>query len=1257
MQERLKKTTVKCVSVLCLCSMACGLLASCKQEKPTVTVNSTAVASITTEKPQTTAPVTTDSKSDEKVDAVISAIEAIPSNITLAHRDVINSANAAYGLLSKKQKESVSDKLTKKLNDALEKLEALRKAADTGDGIYLSDIEWLSWKMYRATSEDKNPIYRPSRNQNEAGGRISIAGIEYPKGLRTHPDINYDAEFVYDISSYGYTTFSATVGKDSAAKPGYGTVQFFIYGDGKLLATSPLLDVGSSSYIACDVTGVKTLVLAVSAVDSEIDDSCAFGYAMLSNRPCSPSDAHMEEYLTERSALKATDGVVYDADDRSVIFNGADQQLDINVSAVCNVFSAVVENNSDLPVEISLFMDNKLFVTFTIKKGIGEEIKYVLKSGKLTIKTDGNSQNVIFKEAKLKMEEKKEEIFADPVEYSHSTEEKYRGWINDLATLPVSFVYDGVKYFGLGSDDFTEISRKVSATKLSERTLITVKHKASGVDITLDAVFYPNYNAYEWTLYFANNTDKRTGIFSDIRGAEMYLFGSDPTLYGIRGDGIHEYYGEYTKKVTSVLTDQSALGKPTQDVFPYYRFDTSDNIGVFIAVSWGGRYQNRFAPVEGGEKNVVRFTASQLELSCYLDPGECIRSPLVAFLEYDETTEETGISNLWRRFMIDCNMHRVDGEVIQPMITASASWIYDCMTNATEESQIEAIRSYFDYGIALDYWWMDAGWYTMPSGSKINAWAQTGTWNVDKNRFPTEFKSISDLADDLNMRGTILWFEPERVNFSASDIQKIHPEFKSEWLIRIPGDPNSLLDLSNRECREWLVGIVSSIMEKGGIDIYRQDFNFHPANSWSSLDSYGRVGFAENMYVQGYYAYFDALLERFPNMYIDTCASGGNRMELETIRRAVALHRTDANVDDSTRTQAATQGLYNWIPFSGHPMNASLSTTFDIYQIRSTYLPSVTLNYDYRVTTAEWKKLSALVEECRMAMKYCYNDYYELVPWNNTVSAWRGWEFINSAENEGVIQLFCPEGCSELSKTIKLYGLDPNVVYVLTDVEGINSCKMSGKELMEVGFTVTYSKTRSSSVIFINTKEIEVPDLQPEKALVIPEIPKGAVVVSDLEWSSWKMIASSSDNPASPYAPSFNKNEAGGTLIIGGYSFKKGIRSHPDASEPAQVVYDISKYSDKYTKFFAFVGKDSAGGAGNIQFSVLVDGKEVAVSDVLSFGQIGYVEADISGGKTLTLVFSDGGDGYFNDSSAFGNPMLMTDEDLADYKESANLNK
>ena len=105
-------------------------------------------------------------------------------------------------------------------------LAAAEEAGTRSDAVYLSDIEWKSWKMFGGTSEDAAPPYTPSRNCNEAGGTLTIAGKEYQKGLRTHPGVGYAAEFVYDISEYNARTFSATVGKDSMA--GAGNVQFIV---------------------------------------------------------------------------------------------------------------------------------------------------------------------------------------------------------------------------------------------------------------------------------------------------------------------------------------------------------------------------------------------------------------------------------------------------------------------------------------------------------------------------------------------------------------------------------------------------------------------------------------------------------------------------------------------------------------------------------------------------------------------------------------------------------------------------------------------------------------------------------------------------------------------------------------------------------------------------------------------------------------------------------------------------------------------
>lgn len=120
----------------------------------------------------------------------------------------------------------------------------LSAATEIIDSIYVSDIPMESWVMYGGTSEDAAPPYRPSINCNEAGGVLTIAGVEYQKGLRSHPreDNVTPAEMTFDISSYKYKYFSAVVGKDSLGNT--GLISFDVLVDDKVEASSPLLDFG-----------------------------------------------------------------------------------------------------------------------------------------------------------------------------------------------------------------------------------------------------------------------------------------------------------------------------------------------------------------------------------------------------------------------------------------------------------------------------------------------------------------------------------------------------------------------------------------------------------------------------------------------------------------------------------------------------------------------------------------------------------------------------------------------------------------------------------------------------------------------------------------------------------------------------------------------------------------------------------------------------------------------------------------------------
>jgi len=62
--------------------------------------------------------------------------------------------------------------------------------------------------------------------------------------------------------------------------------------------------------------------------------------------------------------------------------------------------------------------------------------------------------------------------------------------------------------------------------------------------------------------------------------------------------------------------------------------------------------------------------------------------------------------------------------------------------------------------------------------------------------------------------------------------------------------------------------------------------------------------------------FWDELRRRHPGMLIDNCASGGRRLDVESLRRSVPLWRSDYRFRDD-RHQGMTYGLSFWIPYHG----------------------------------------------------------------------------------------------------------------------------------------------------------------------------------------------------------------------------------------------------------------------------------------------------------------------------------------------------
>lgn len=645
-------------------------------------------------------------------------------------------------------------------------------------------------------------------------------------------------------------------------------------------------------------------------------------------------------------------------------------------------------------------------------------------------------------------------IAATEAEKSSASAE-YAALLKDMKNFPVSFTLDGKEYRGFGAD-FTVVDRQTEKTDIRETTTITFAHK-DGLSVKLICACYPDYAAFEWTTYFSNETDKNSGVLSDINGCDYTVTAGNPHLKGIYGDGGFDgdYYKPYDINITGEsLEIRNQTGRATYNRFPYFNLSGSDG-GLFFAVGWPGQWRAGFSS-EGSE---VTLTDGQVTLETYLKPGQTIRTPLSCFMFYKGKNADRA-ANLWRSFYIDCNMRKTGGENYEPEAAAATSWIYGEMVAATEENQIAAIKKYTDNGVKLTYWWMDAGWYYKTGTQQLDVWLPTGTWYVEEKRFPTKFRSITDYAAGLGMK-TLLWFEPEVVRLDTSLLGET--SVKKEWLLK--NSTTKLVDYGNAEAREWLLNRVCTVIEEGGISLYRQDYGVaYPANEWKGADPKDQPGITENLYVQGYLWFFDALIERFPDMLIDSCAAGGGRNDLETMRRAVPLHKTDAGYSENDFKQSMNYSLFSWLPYFGTVTNGpDTCNTADKYALRSSYSAWIVLNLNVNANL-DWSIVKECVDEWHSIKQYFYADYYPLTEWNSSDTEWSGWEFYDPQTGGGFFELFRPKNSAEDSFTAVLRGLKNTSTYRLTDADGKFDVTMTGYELKTTGIKITLGQYESALV-------------------------------------------------------------------------------------------------------------------------------------------------------------------------------------------------
>lgn len=626
-----------------------------------------------------------------------------------------------------------------------------------------------------------------------------------------------------------------------------------------------------------------------------------------------------------------------------------------------------------------------------------------------------------------------------------------------------------------------------SQTAETGNTLTTTYYFESGLKITNIAKKYEKFGAYEWVNYIENTSDEPTDIISELWDCNctLPLEHEDPKKWEAYFPDINtatkvfaptgstwtkdEFYCNADEFIEHCLVNHlypdttksytASGGRSSENNAPFFNVHKNGK-GYIFAIGWTGQWACR---IERSEDDIT-FKSKVEDTYFKMMPGESFRTSSVVIMPYEGDVVTS--QNKWRRLVKE--HFSIIGSEGRDEYGPLCTGVWGGMKTESVLERIEKIKS---NNLPVEYIWMDAGWYghdTMPTPDEFEGdWADhTGDWEVSPLIHPNGLRDVSKAIHDAGMK-FILWFEPERV-IKTTPIVKAHPEyFLSNY---DENDKNYLLNLGDEDAWNYCYETVSGLIDELKLDCYRQDFNFSPLDYWRKNDETDRKGITEIKHINGMYKLWDSLLEKFPHLLIDNCASGGRRIDIETLRRSMPLWRSDyqcpANYDIEA-TQCHHMTYNTWMPYSG----TGPGREYDGYRLRSAFGASFTTNYSFseRETFCDTEEkiefLRKYIEEYIKVRPYFSEDYYPLTEFSDKSDTWCAVQFDRPSQNDGIVQIFKREKSPYQTACFMLGGIDENSQYLFTDIDG-GEFTVSGKELIEKGLKIEITDKRVAKIYF-----------------------------------------------------------------------------------------------------------------------------------------------------------------------------------------------
>lgn len=596
--------------------------------------------------------------------------------------------------------------------------------------------------------------------------------------------------------------------------------------------------------------------------------------------------------------------------------------------------------------------------------------------------------------------------------------------------------------------------------------------------VTISKTDLGKLNAIHYCVWFENKGNKKSEIISNILDCDMLLPMAVPNIpqrgflptegnacvISMKGTQNDYWEGNITSAAefgfTKAYLDKKynrtrsfcCQGACSSDITMPFFDVTANGKGYIVAIGWTGGWRAEFTAKENG----IFAKTGLKETKFYLNPGEKVRTTSTLIMQYSESEDKY---NSFRRIIAERFSHKVGKNNIRNGLLAFELW-----GGLSSDEMIKRINKIKSHNVNIEEIWIDAGWNGQSTNCKSSFegdWSEfLGDWEMNKNTHPDQMLDVAKASGEANMK-MMLWFEPERAR-SKVKVLKEHPE----WFLSAEGETNHLLYYGNAEALEYIKNTLCYYIESLNMSCVRQDFNLPPEKFFAANEEENRKGIIEIKHIMGMYELWDFLCEKYPNLIIDNCASGGRRIDIESLKRTIPFFRTDYQCNFNTDPeilQVHNSGISHYLPFQG----CTNKEANDTYAIRSTYSSSFGFAF-YNATfqavdkeTLLWAK--TITDEYLEIRDYFSKDFYNHGSVSYDDTSWTVWQYHNPETDSGIVLAFRRINSPFESMNISLKGLSGGE-YVYNFIDN-NTQTIAGKDIK-----ITLTNKRSSLLIKYNKK-------------------------------------------------------------------------------------------------------------------------------------------------------------------------------------------